>query len=72
MSHVFPVGDLNGDGRLDLAAIQTVAKYLEPTPPGQPKVPAGSTGEIRIVRLNRWKSNYHWKQIRPRAQRNRG
>jgi hypothetical protein len=50
-SQVFPTGDLDGDGRVDLMAI------------------VSRSGERHVTRLmNRGKRNYHWKQIRPRAQ----
>jgi len=52
--NVFEAGDLNGDGRLDLLAIAPVRAVTDPN---------------RVVRLtNHGTSNYHWKQIRPRAQ----
>ena len=50
-SRVFPAGDLNGDGRLDLV---------------------GMRNAVPVRLLNQSKANYHWKEIRPRAQTTAG
>jgi hypothetical protein len=71
---VFPAGDLNADGRVDLIGVAPGQAFLEPTPPGQPPVPDPTPSvEQRFIRLlNSGTTNYHWKQIRPRAQATAG
>jgi tetratricopeptide (TPR) repeat protein len=71
---VFPAGDLNSDGRLDLIGVASVQAFLRPTPPDQPPVPDPTPPlEQRFVRfLNSGKTDYHWKEVRPRAQATAG
>ena len=54
---VFPAGDLNADGRLDLLGV------VGAPPP---------TGPQAVRLLGQGTTNYHWKQIRPRAQETAG
>ena len=56
--NIFPVGDLNKDGRLDLAAIAPVRLFGVPF----------SVQQL----VNKGTTNYHWKEIRPRAQETAG
>ncbi|HET9191365.1 MAG TPA: FG-GAP-like repeat-containing protein [Vicinamibacterales bacterium] len=70
---VFPAGDLNSDGRIDLIGITPAPKVLEPTPPGQPPVPNPAPSKSQFVRfLNQGNTKYHWKEVRPRAQATAG
>ena len=50
----FSIADINGDGRLDLLALDRGP--LKASDPGAP---------VRLI--NRGSKNYHWQQIRPRA-----
>jgi tetratricopeptide (TPR) repeat protein len=71
---VYPAGDLNADGRIDLVGVAPAQKFLEPAAPGLPRVPdPRPSREQQFVRLlNRGTANYHWKEFRPRAQETAG
>jgi Flp pilus assembly protein TadD len=58
---VFDVVDFNSDGRLDLLALASATDGV---------APADRRQAVRLV--NHGTTNYHWKQIRPRAQQTAG